>query len=212
MLPKRKSSRRLRCYRAGSACSQVRARFDAEPFADASRGGGGGVGRGRRRAGARGGEGIDALELLLDGAGQGEGIEALPLALQLGCPLRAELRAGEHTVERRPGRIVAAPDAGAHPLLAEEFHGGQEQVLEEPQLAAVEGVDRGLRSRGVVAHVAQELAYVGPVLLLDVGVVVLLVGPAPGELDLLRLAVVPEMLVDELRAVVRADAAAAQRP
>jgi len=46
---------------------------------------------------------------------------------------------------------------------------------------------------------------VGPVLLLDMGVVVLLVGPPPGELDLLGLAVVPEMLVDELRAIVGVD-------
>ena len=127
MLPKRVSSRRLRCYRAGGPCNQVWARFDAEAFADAPRDG---RGRGGRPAGTRGGEGIDALERLLDRAGQREGIEALPETLQLGGHLRAELRSGEHAVERRPGRIVAAPDAGAHPLLAEEFHRGQEQVLE----------------------------------------------------------------------------------
>jgi hypothetical protein len=65
---------------------------------------------------------------------------------------------------------------------------------------AVEGVDRGLRGRDIVADVAQGLADVSPVLLLDVGVVVLL-GPPTRELDLLSLAVVVQVLVDDLRAV-----------
>src|SRR6202162_6391211 len=203
MLPKRASSRRLRCYRAGGPCRQVGTRVDAEPFTHAPRGGGG---WGGGAAVARRGQRVDALELLLDRTGQRKGIEAVPLALQLGGHLGAERRTREHTVQRRAGRIVAAPDAGAHPFLAEQLHRGQEQVLEESQLAAVEGVDRGLRAWGVVAHVAEELADVGSVFLLDVGVVVFLVGPAAGELDLLGLAVVPEMLVDELRAVVGVDA------
>jgi hypothetical protein len=37
-----------------------------------------------------------------------------------------------------------------------------------------EGIDRGLHGRVIVADVAQALADVSPVLLLDVGVVVLL--------------------------------------
>jgi len=40
-------------------------------------------------------------------------------------------------------------------------------------------------------------AYVGPVLLLDVGVVVLLVGSSAGELDLVFLAVAHQVVVDE---------------
>ncbi len=46
----------------------------------------------------------------------------------------------------------------------------------------------------------------GPVLLLDVGVVVLLVGAAACELDLAGLAVPVEVGVDELRAVIGVDA------
>ena len=84
------------------------------------------------------GQRVDALELPLDRAGQHEGIEAVPLALQLGGHLRAELRAGQHAVERRAGGVIAAPDAGADPLLAEQLDRGQEEVLEQPQLAAVE--------------------------------------------------------------------------
>src|SRR5205814_2234506 len=43
---------------------------------------------------------------------------------------------------------------------------------------------------------SKKVVDVGPVLLLDVGVVVLLVGPAPGELDLLGLTVAIQMAVD----------------
>src|ERR1700674_3506959 len=102
MLPKQVSSRRLRCYRAGSACSQVRAWFDAEPFADASSDRGGRDGWGTE---ARRGQRVDARELLLDGAGQGEGIEAVAQALELGGHLRADLRAGQHAIQRRAGHI-----------------------------------------------------------------------------------------------------------
>ena len=60
--------------------------------------------------------------------------------------------------------------------------------------------------RGVEAQVADQLADVGPVLLLDVRPVVLVARPGPGEGDLLLAAVVEKMGVDELRAVVRVDA------
>ena len=59
---------------------------------------------------------------------------------------------------------------------------------------------------GVKAQVADQLADVGPVLLLDVGAVVLVAGPGPGEGELVGRAVVEEVGVDELAAVVRVDA------
>jgi hypothetical protein len=51
----------------------------------------------------------------------------------------------------------------------------------------------------------------GPVLLLDVGVVVLLVRPAARELNLFGLTKGVEMKVDELRAVIRIDPLQAKR-
>src|SRR5262245_57804761 len=143
--------------------------------------------------------------------GQGERIQARAQGLQLGGVRGRNLRAGEHALQRGQRRIVAAPDASAHARLATELDGGQEQVLEPAQLAAVERVDRGLGGGSVVAHVPEQLADVGPVLLLDVGVVVLLVGAAAGELDLLGLTVVPQMLIDKLRAVIRVDPAEPKR-
>ena len=58
-------------------------------------------------------------------------------------------------------------------------------------------------TRRFVAVPADELADVGPVLLLDMGVVVLLLGPAPGEADLPIMAITVQIMVDELAAVVR---------
>jgi len=116
--------------------------------------------------------------------------------------------------ERRARRIVLPTQAGPDALLAPQLDRGQEQVLEESELVPIEIVERGPRGRRVVADVTHELGDVGPVLLLDVGVIVLLVGPAPRELDRLRLAVAVEMIVDELRAIVGIDPAQAkgQRP
>src|SRR5262245_6404448 len=97
--------------------------------------------------------------------------------------------------------LVAAADAGAHARFAQQLDRGQEEVLQQAQVPPVERVNGGLGHGGVVAHIAEEFADVGPVLLLDVGVVVLLIGPPAGELDLLGLAVIPPVLIDELRAV-----------
>ena len=111
------------------------------------------------------GEGEDALELLVDGGGQRERIEVGALALELSGGRGSHLRAGEDAVQGRAREVVAAADAGPDAFLGAELDRGQEEILEEAQLVAVEGVDRGLGGRAVVAEVAQELADVGPVLL-----------------------------------------------
>jgi len=54
---------------------------------------------------------------------------------------------------------------------------------------------------------AAQLAHMGPVLLFDVSVIVFLVGPPSGKLNVVVLAVLVEVVVEELRAVVRIDAA-----
>jgi hypothetical protein len=70
----------------------------------------------------------------------------------------------------------------------------------------VQVIEGGDRRQGVVPVVAHELADVGPVLLLDVGVVVLLVGSPPRELNGVGLAVPVEGIVDELAPVVGVNA------
>src|SRR5438552_285540 len=119
--------------------------------------------------------------------------------------------AGLDALEGCARGIVAAALARPDAFLAEELDRGQEQILEETELVTVEVVERRDRARRVVAVVAHELADMGPVLLLNVSVVVFLVGPPPRELDRLRLAVAIQVVVDELRAIVGVDALQAKR-
>src|SRR5512145_3557868 len=127
------SSRRLGCYRARSGRGAPRARGEARPLVCGTPqwNGRGGCGQG---AVTRVGQGIDALELLIDGPGEGEGVEAIALPPQGGGQLRAEIRAGEQAFQRGAGAIVAAAHASADPLFALQLDGGQEEVLEQPQL------------------------------------------------------------------------------
>src|SRR5213593_4229730 len=114
MLPRRGSSRRLRCDRARRARHEVRARLDTQPLAHGPTDGSGVDWRAVTEAGQR----VDALELLVDGAGQREGIEPRAVALELRDDLRAQVGAGEHPLEGRAGRIVASAETRADPLFA----------------------------------------------------------------------------------------------
>ena len=167
-----------------------------------------GTGRGRR-GDARGPCGRrqdhELLDLPIDGRGEGERIELIAKPHERDHGLGIRLGARLDSLERRARSIVAATKARPDPFFAEELDRGQEEVVEEPQLVPIERVQRHHGRRGVVPPVPHELADVRPVLLLDVGVVVLLVRPAARELDLLGLAVAVEMVVDELGAVVGVD-------
>jgi hypothetical protein len=138
---------------------------------------------------------------LIDVGGQGDRIEARPLLLQAPHRLAVHVGAGLHALERRPRRVIAPTDARADPRPLEQLHRWEKEILQEAQVG-VERVDRGQRRVGVVSNVPEQLPHVRPVLLLDVGVVVLLVRPAARELDVPARAVRPEMVVDEFRAVV----------
>ena len=90
------------------------------------------------------------------------------------------------------------------PLLL-ELHGGLEEVhvASHQSIYAVQLLQRLF---AVVPVVPDEPSHHGPVLLLDVGAVVLLVGPGAGEGDPLPLAIGVQPMVYELAAVVRVQA------
>jgi len=111
----------------------------------------------------------------------------------------------DEPIERGARLIVAANLARSLAFGPDELDRRLEQVHVEPQLVSIEIVHRLGGFRRLIAVPADELADVGPVLLLDMGVVVLLVRPTPGEADLPRVAVAEEMMVDELAAVVGVD-------
>ena len=78
--------------------------------------------------------------------------------------------------------------------------------LEEVHIALYQGIEAVQLVQGQLgleAVIADQASGHSPVLLLDVGVVVLLVGSGPSEGDVLLLAIGKEVVVDELAAVVR---------
>lgn len=79
---------------------------------------------------------------------------------------------------------------------------GRQEVVRERVIGVPDLVEHFQLAGGVVAVVADQLAYPGPVLLLDVAAIVLLPRPRLGEGVLARLAVVQQMVVGELAAVV----------
>src|ERR1700675_4877468 len=126
------SSRPLRCYRAGGGRGAPGG--GGGGGGGGGRGGGGAVAQTARDGGGRGhggrglmariGQGIDPLELLVDGAAQGERIEAGAVTPQLRGHRGGNLRAGEHAVERRLRGVIATADARTDPFFAEELDGG----------------------------------------------------------------------------------------
>src|SRR2546426_5758769 len=156
------------------------------------------------------GEGGESLELTVDRLGARKGVEARAERHEGGDLRAVDIGAREHALQGGAWGVVASAQPRADALFADELDGGQEEVLEEAELMAVERVDGGEGGERVIPEIAEQFADVGPVLLLDVGVVVFLVGPPAGELDGVGLAVIVEVAVDELGAVIGVDAPQAE--
>src|ERR1039458_1345534 len=102
------------------------------------------------------------------------------------------------------GTVVSLGDLGPAALLEHELLLGEEVVgvdlVELPDLVQQTELDLGVK-----AQVADELADMGPVLLLDMGAIVLVARPRAREGDLVLEAVGEQVGVDELAAVVGVD-------
>jgi len=154
----------------------------------------------------------DALQFLPDLTGELKGVGAVSQRLQFSDLPRVSLSRCQEALQGGLRSIIEALEAGADPDGLDQAHRGLKEVHPEAQLVAVEGVDGFQGLRGIVAVPAQELAHMGPVLLLDVGIVVLLIGAAAGELDGGGLlAVLDQMVVEELAAVIGVQGAQGER-
>ena len=80
----------------------------------------------------------------------------------------------EKPAQRRRGGVVEAPRALPDGLLAHQLHHRLEAVGEGTQVVAVEGIEPGLLAGGIEPVVADQAGDQGPVLLLDMAVVVLM--------------------------------------
>ena len=96
--------------------------------------------------------------------------------------LGIRVRAGPHPLKGSPWRVVATNPSRAPTLFALELHRGLKEILEEPEIRVEQGQGRqGLW--WVIALPPHQLADMGPILLLNMRIVVLFVWPGARELD-----------------------------
>src|SRR2546426_834462 len=88
------------------------------------------------------GQGVESLELAVDRLGEREGVEARAERHEGGDLRAVDGGAGEHALQRGARGIVASAQPRADALFADEFDGGQEEVLEQAERIAVEPVER----------------------------------------------------------------------
>src|SRR5215218_10185459 len=135
-----------------------------------------------------------------DLAGQGGRFDAFELGVHGDLRPGADGGVGERTLVRCRRGVVFLGDFGAGADLGDQLLLGQE-VVGEDGVEVPDGVQQVPFGFGVVAVVADQLANPGPVLLLDVGAVVGVPWPGPGEGDLAADAPGEQVVVNELAAV-----------
>src|SRR5207302_4195541 len=146
------------------------------------------------------GQTLNRGELLVDNVREFEWIEAHDPASKFFDFFWVGVFREEHPLPRCLGFVVDARNPSASADFLQELDRRLEDILKEPQLVAVEVVHGLARRLRLEATVAEELAHMRPVLLLDVGVVVFLVGPTAREANLSILAETHQRVVDELAA------------
>ena len=90
----------------------------------------------------------------------------------------------------------------AKPFFSDQFEHGLEGVDIEAQIG-VDGLQERPFSFRLQTIIANHVADHGPVLLLDVGLIILAIGRQARESDVLNLAVVEKQLINEFGAIVQ---------
>lgn len=118
---------------------------------------------------------------------------------------------GRQTIQGCLRKVILAVQLRADPHALDQLGPRLKEIQPQAELVPVQLIHGFDRLRGVTTVPARQLADVGPILLLDVGIIVFLERTAVGELHLLAGAPGAHMPVDELRAVVGADAVQSER-
>lgn len=95
---------------------------------------------------------------------------------QRGCGLIVDELSRDESVQWCHGAVVSSDDATSDAELFDEFDPGLKIVEQKPQSVGIECIHGRDRLMRIKAPPAEDLAHVGPVLLLDVGVIVLVMG------------------------------------
>ena len=127
----------------------------------------------------RQGEGLEPAGEREDLPGLGRGMDSFELGVHPDDWHLPHVLAGDGTLVRGGRGVVSFGHFRAVALLEHEFLLGQE-VVGEDQVEFPNLVQQGKLGRGVVTVITDQLAHVGPVLLLDVGAVVAVAGAGAG--------------------------------
>ena len=140
----------------------------------------------------------------IDSFTEWEGIEGVREVRELIFDALREGFRVQDALVRGVGVIVDLNDLGADTLLGLELGRGKEEVMQQPPCGGVEVVEERDNSGAIESLRPEPLADRRPVLLFDMGIVVLLVGSGAGALDGLSsmLEVADEMPREELGAVI----------
>jgi hypothetical protein len=101
----------------------------------------------------------------------------------------------------------------ADSFFGEEFHGGEEEVMKESPFKGIEVIEERDDFGIIEALVAEPLADMGPVFLLDMGIIVFMIGAASSELN----GFIPfgkvseEVIIEKLASVVTIEAEQGER-
>jgi len=149
---------------------------------------------------------VDTVEFPLNRGSQGERIQTGSELLE-GLQLSAVRVVGsEEAIQRSLRAIIDSPEPRADAHLANKLHRGLKEIHHEAELVPVEIIDGFEGCRGIIPLPAQELADVGPVFLLHVGIIVFLIRATPSELDPVSLAIAVQMIVNKLGTIVGIEA------
>ena len=113
---------------------------------------------------------VDPLQMLINSAREFKGIGALKRVLKGYELFGVSLSGLHHSLKGGTGRGIAANKSRAFTYFASQLHRGLERIVEDPKLI-IELVGGLLGLCRVVAIPAHKLSDMGPVFLLDVGVV-----------------------------------------
>jgi len=89
----------------------------------------------------------------------------------------------EGSLVRGFGRIMVFNGFGTDPFLRDELHGRAEEVMGESPFLGIEVIEERDDSGIIEALIAEPLADVCPVLLFDMGVIILVISTATGKRD-----------------------------
>lgn len=130
-----------------------------------------------------------------------EKVQVFILARESGFDLLGDLGVSQDAFVGSLRLVVASRELAPVPDLFPELHDRKEEVGIQPS-DLIEPAEKIHLFRSIIAVVAGKVADDGVIFLFDVAVVVLAVGTTAGEGDVFILAILPEVFIDELAAVV----------